>query len=128
MPIEIKVTEDGVGVEFIVSGVLTGAEIIEANKQIYGDSNFTNLKYQLLDRTACTDFQVSSDEVQDIAEQEIAAARTNPEMVVAFVSTSDLQYGVSRMYQAYVDDKGFETELFRDRQSAQEWINARVND
>ena len=57
-----------------------------------------------------------------IAEQDKAASKTNPNIIVSLISTTDLQYGISRMYQAYVGDSGFLTEIFRDRKSAEEWI------
>jgi len=47
-------------------------------------------------------------------------------IIIALISTSDLQYGISRVYQAYVGDSGFLTEVFRDRKSAEEWIKNRL--
>ena len=126
MPIELKYVDEGVGVEFIVKGLVTGAEIIAANNRVYGHEAFSKLRYQLLDRTDCTDFQVSNEEIEAIAAQEIEAAAVNPHMIVAFVSTTDLQYGITRMYQAHVGDRGFLTGLFRDRASALAWLKAQL--
>ncbi len=122
MPIELRYVDEGAGVEFIAKGLVTGAEIIEANNRVYGHEAFAKLKYQLLDRTGCTDFQVSNEEIEAIAAQDIEAAATNPGMIAAFVSTTDLQYGITRMYQAHVGDRGFLTGLFRDRASALAWL------
>ena len=63
MPIKIKYIKDGVGVEYIGTGVVTGADIIEANKKIYGHENFLRQRYQIVDRTNCKEFRVSSDEI-----------------------------------------------------------------
>lgn len=126
MPIQIKYIKDGFGAEFISSGVVTGSDIIEANKKIYNNENFSRQRYQIIDRTNCTKFQVSNKEIRIIAEQDIAASKTNPNIIVALVSISDLQYGMSRMYHAYVGDKGFLTEIFRDRKSANKWIEKQL--
>ena len=126
MPIQIKYIQGGVGVEFIGSGVLTGADIIEANKEIYSSENLLRQRYQIVDRTKCTEFRVSNEEIQIIAEQDKAAARTNPNIIIALISTTDLQYGISRMYEGHVGDSGFLTEVFRDRKSAEEWIEKQL--
>ena len=122
MPIQIKYINGGIGVEFIGSGLVTGADVIAANKEIYRNENFSRQRYQIVDRTNCTKYQISNKEIRIIAEQDKAAAKTNPNVIIAFISISDLQYGISRMYQSYVGDNGFLTEIFRDRKSAEEWI------
>ena len=122
MPIQIKYVRGGVGVEFICTGVVTGTDIIEANKEIYSDDRFLKQRYQIIDRTHCADYQVSNDEVEIIVKQDIAAATINPHVIVAFISKTDLQYGVSRMYNSLVGDDGFSSEIFRDRKGAEEWI------
>jgi hypothetical protein len=126
MPIQIKYIDEGIGVEFISSGIVTGADIIAANKEIYRNENFYRQRYQLVDRTNCTKYQVSHEEIIKIAEQDKVAARINPKIIIAFISTSPLQYGISRMYQAYVGDNGFLTEVFKDRKSAEKWIEEQL--
>ena len=39
MPIQLKFKDNGIGVEFIGSGVVTGADIIGANKELYSNEN-----------------------------------------------------------------------------------------
>lgn len=126
MPIQIKYNDDNVGVEFIVSGVVTGADIIEANDEIYSNENFPNLKYKIADRTNCTVYLVNSEEVQIIAEQDKVASKINPNILIALISTSDLQYGMSRMYQAYGENSGFVIEIFQNRKSAEDWIEKQL--
>ena len=127
MPLEIKYVEGGTGVEFISSGVLTGTEIINANKQVYDSDNFNKQRYQLIDRTGCKKYQVSSEEMRTIAEQDRAAAETNPHILVALVAKSALQFGMSRMYEIFVSECGFLTAIFPDRESAMEWIEKELN-
>ena len=122
MPTQLRYTYDGIGVEFITSGVVTGKDIIEANKEVVKNDNFLNLRYQIIDRINCTKFQVSSKEVKIIANQDKSAGKINPNIVIGIISKTDLQYGISRMYQAYVEKSGFLTHVFRDRKNAEEWI------
>ena len=57
MPIQIKYIDGGLGVEFFGSGVVTGTDIIEANKEIYGQENFSRQRYQIVDRTNSKNFE-----------------------------------------------------------------------
>ncbi|MBW2564553.1 MAG: hypothetical protein JRE29_11075 [Deltaproteobacteria bacterium] len=126
MPIQIKYIEGGFGVEFIGSGVVTGADIIKANKEIYSNEKFSRQRYQIVDRTNCKEFQVSNEEIRIIAEQDKAAAKINPNIIIALISITDLQYGISRVYRALVGDSGFLTEVFRDRKNAEEWLEKQL--
>ncbi len=126
MPIQIKYINGGFGVEYCGSGVLAGTDIIEANKEIYGNESFSRQRYQIVDRTNCEEFRVSNDEIRIIAEQDKAAAKISPNIIIALISTSDLQYGISRMYQAHVGENCFMTEISRDSESAEEWIKKQL--
>ena len=126
MPVEIKYIDNGIGVEFFGTGVVNGTDVIEANKMIYSNENFPKQRYQIVDRINITKYQVTNDEIRKIAEQDKAAAKINPNIIIALISTTDLQYGISRMYSSYVGDSGFLTELFRDRNSAEKWIKQQL--
>ena len=43
-------------------------------------------------------------------------------MLIALVSQTDLQFGISRMYEAHIDESGFKAMSFRDRAAAERWI------
>ena len=126
MPIQIKYVDQDRGVEYVHSGIVTGADIIDANNRIYSNENFKKQRYQIIDRRNCDKFIVSDDEIRIVAEQDKAAAKINPNIILALISVSNLQYGISRMYQAYIGEDGFETEIFQDRESAERWIVSKL--
>lgn len=123
MPVKINWLEEGRGVEFIASGVVTGAEIIAANRQIYQRGKLSKLRYKIVDRTGCTEYLLTSKEVETIADQDREAALVNPEIRMALVSTTPLQYGMSRVWQAHIDDTGLKTAIFEDRGRAEKWLS-----
>ncbi len=128
MPVRVNFSKDGARVEFISEGVVTGDEIIEANKKIYTRENLVRLRYKIIDRTGCTDYRVTSEDVLIIANQDKAAAKINSNIVVLLISTTPIQYGMSRMWQAYTDDLGFHAEIFKDRKTAYAWLNAHTHE
>ena len=122
MAIEIQYTQDNIGVIFCAVGRVTGEEVITHQKRIYAREDFVDLRYWIVDRSRCTEYEVSSDAVRQIADMDNEAAKKNPHLLMALVSESDLQFGVSRMYEALIDRNGFKTMSFRDRASAEVWI------
>jgi len=120
MPIEVQYTDDNKGVNFIAVGEVSGKEIIESEKEIFKRDNFLSLKYWIVDRSRCTKYVVTSDEIKQIAVLDKNAAKINPKLLQVLISETDLQYGMSRMYQAYVDEDGFKTMIFRNREAAEE--------
>lgn len=122
MPIRINYLHGGAVVEYISSGVVTGLEIIEANKKLYQRNNIIRLKYKLIDRSTCTAYRVTREEMKLIAAQDEAASKINRDITVLLVAPTDLQYGMTRMWQMLVEETGFRSEIFQDRESADAWL------
>ena len=126
MTIQINYLDNGIGIEIIASGIVTGKEIIEAHKEIYNEENLRKQKYQIIDRTHCTQYQVTSEEVERISEIDNNASEVNPNIILAVVSPTSLQFGMTRMWQAYLEEDRFVTKIFQDRKSADEWIKSQL--
>jgi hypothetical protein len=127
MPIEIKYTEDNLGINFYAVGEVTGNHIIEGMKEIFQSEKFVNLKYWIADRSRCTKYDVSSDDVKLIADLDKEAAKINPDLLMILISDTELQYGMSRMYEIYSADSGFKTSVFKDRYKAEDWLKKELD-
>jgi hypothetical protein len=126
MTIQVNYLENGIGIEIIASGIVTGEEVIEAHKEIYNEENFKKQKYKIVDRTDCTKYQVYPEDIEKIAEMDDEASRINPNLIIAVISTTSLQHGMTRMWQAYMKNNVFITKNFQDRISADNWINSYI--
>jgi len=126
MAIQLNYLDDGKGIEIIAEGIVTGDEIIAAHKEIYNDINLKRQKYQIIDRTNCKEYSVSSEEIQRIADLDNIASSINPDIIIAVISPTKLQFGMTRVWQAYLEDNRFITEIFPDRQIADKWIKERL--
>ena len=124
MTIKVNYLENGIGIELIASGIVTGDEVIEAQKEIYNEEDFKKQRYKIVDRTDCTKYQVYPEEIEKIAEMDDKASRINPNLIIAVISTTSLQYGMTRMWQAYLKNNVFITKNFSDRISADNWIKS----
>jgi hypothetical protein len=126
MTIQVNYLENGIGIEIIASGIVTGEEVIEAHKEIYNEENLKKQKYKIVDRTDCTEYQVYAEDIEKIAEMDDEASRINPNLIIAVISTTSLQHGMTRMWQAYLKNNVYITKNFLDRISADNWINSYI--
>jgi hypothetical protein len=126
MAIQINYLDNGIGIEIIASGIVTGDEIIKAQEEIYNEENLQKQKYQIIDRTHCTEYQVSSEDIERISDIDNRASEVNSYIIIAVVSSTPLQYGMTRMWQAYIKEDRFVTKIFADRKSADEWIELQL--
>ena len=124
MTIHVNYLKNGYGIEIIASGTVTGEEIIDAHKQIYKKETFKKLRYKIVDRTDCSKYQVYPDEIEKIAVMDDDASKINPNIIIAVISTTSLQYGMTRMWQAYLTNNLFITRNFSDRISADKWVKS----
>jgi hypothetical protein len=123
MPITIHYTKDNTGVNFFAVDEVSGKDIISSMKKLFASEHFKNLKYWIVDRSLCTKYKVSSEEVMLIADLDKEAAKINPDILHALVSHTDLQFGMSRMYEIQTGEDGFKTRIFKVRSDAEAWIN-----
>ena len=78
--------------------VVSVNEIKEINNDIYrSPENILKIKYQLWDLTAVSEVLVPNADITVFSNQDDAAAKINPNMIIAIVANSDLIYGLSRM-------------------------------
>ena len=85
-----------------------------------------NKKYKILDRTDCTKYQVYLENIEKIAEIDDEASRINPNLIIAVISTTPLQHGMTELWRAYMKNDVFITKNFPDRTSADNWINSYI--
>ena len=127
MPIQINNLDKGTGIEIIASGIVTGEQIINANKEIYNEENLYKQRYQIIDRSHCSKYEVFAEEIEAIAEIDNQASEKNPNIIIAVVSTTSIQYGMTEMWRAYLKNDLFVTRNFSDRKSANKWIKTYID-
>jgi hypothetical protein len=127
MPIRVSYIDGGINFEVVAFGIVTGDDFIRANREIYSSPRkLLQLKFKIVDQTECTDYRVSGSDVRMMANQEREASILNRDLIIAVVSRTDLQYGISRMWQSYLDGTGLATAIFRDRESADVWVAGKL--
>ena len=103
------------------SGVLTDQEVRDVYDQIRRDPAFDPTYQQLCDLRDVTGITATVDTLRDLARSHLFAPGTRR----AFVVARDVDYGMSRLFQAYVVE-GVVLEVFRDMEKAEEWLGLRT--
>lgn len=122
MPVDVNLLE-GNGVELLATGIVYGAEIIRANEQLVNDESLCNIKFKLIDKSACTEYVVTAADIQKVAELNRVIAEANPGIVMAVVESRTLQFSLTNLWQAIVRKFGLKNQSFYSRDAALEWIN-----
>ncbi len=130
MPIEIQYRIKGIGVEMIGKGRVTGKEICDTLNEIYSSELFSRQKYQIWNLTDIKDLDFPRNDFDRMVQLDSKASQTNPNIVIAVVGEQDLTFGISRMWETYLEfeETGFETKTFRKREDADAWISNKTKE
>ena len=124
MPVSIVLLDDGEGILYLCEGALRGPEIIRANQELLASpGQRRGRRYGLVDFSAAASVEISTSELRILAEQDARLAReAKIPILLAVVAPDDLGYGLARMWQAFAQDIGWSAEVFRERSTAQRWL------
>ncbi|MBN2081396.1 hypothetical protein JW859_04220 [bacterium] len=125
MPVEVAFTPDGAGAIVIGTGMVTSQELLSGDKQVYfPEERLRRLKYMLNDYRRTTSTSVTESDLVTSIQNDMAAAKINPGLVVAVVAEEDLIFGMSRMWETLADvyEVQFKTYTTRSLDDAKAWI------
>lgn len=125
MPYSIK--WEGKKVYCTFSGEVTGQELFVCNMEMYGDTNFDNVSMQIFDMLAATKITFTAKDVKKVAAFDRAAAKINPRMKCALVSTDQTAHELSKIYQEHINDSPWEGKSFHTVEEALEWVSQPLN-
>ena len=125
MPAKIQRENDGEGVLLRMSGLVSGREIIDLNREIYARDPQKKLRYQIWDFTEANRMEVSPEELHIITLDDKEEAAKNPDQLVALVGSPRQLNGVDVSYQVFSQTwigDGFQSASFRSLDEARQWI------
>lgn len=123
MPIDVSYTDEGSGAVLVCEGVVTGHELIATLKDVFSrDLVAQPYLYKLFDCNGMKGIDVTFQDIKDAAQLGVAASRDMPNFVAAIYANSDAAFGLARMWEAYVQQTGWKTHVFRSRHEAVAWL------
>lgn len=125
MAYEISYSENPFGVITKFSGVVTNEDLNQSClDRLSLDERIKNAVYILDDFLEVIEIEATSEGVQKTASFAIKASKLNKELGYLSIVPNELLYGMSRMWQAYTDDTGWERNIVRTREEAKKYVSS----
>jgi hypothetical protein len=105
------------------TGEVTGQELFECNMAMYGNSAFDSVRMQIFDMLEATEITFTLKDVKKVAAFDRAAAKINPRMKCALVSTDQTAQELSKIYQDEIQESPWEGKAFHTLKEALEWVS-----
>lgn len=120
MPLNYVIDKEHKLVTSTASGVVTYSDITNHQSRLKNDPDFDPTFDQLVDGTAVTQIELTTDNVRAIARQRLFAAGSRQ----ALATGSEFAYGMARMFELYRDSAGTGrlVRVFNGLEAAQEWL------
>ena len=122
MSINLKFTDDKQGIYVTLEGKVTLEDFKVGASEAYSEENIHTQNYQIIDFTNCSSFDLSSSDMQEIAIIDKEASKVNPDIKIAIIAPTDVAFGMSRVYEAYADETGFDIMVFRNSEDVEAWL------
>lgn len=127
MPIDIEGRQNGVGVIYNCSGTVTIDDFFQAGIGFLAfPEEIKKWRYCIIDLTSVVAMDIDYKDIRSVVEQNKRIAAIAPAALLAVASPKDLGYGLARVWEALVEQVGWETMTFRSRSAAEAWIKERA--
>lgn len=104
------------------SGKLHGDEILEAVQKVEADSRFDTIRYVINDYLDITDIDIKLTNIKIVAAIDSAATLTNPNIILAQVTTNPEVEDVITNYLKAAPKNSYPSKNFTHLDKAREWI------
>jgi len=118
MPANYRIDEE-LGVVFgTFAGTVTLSDLIEAQRALMADPRFRPHLSLLLDTRDAADVRLSAEDVRTLSR----STALGPGARRAIVATTDLRFGLARMYEMLSAGRPDQTAVFRTIEDALDWL------
>jgi hypothetical protein len=123
MPGTIEFIEDGRGVVFHGSGVLTWQEVTDVKTVLEADeASLRGVKFVLVLLEDVTAVDLNVEDLRAGAAADRRLGQMMPHVAVAIVAPREHVFGVARMWEAIASVPEWSTYVFRSRDEADAWL------
>jgi hypothetical protein len=123
MPYTTELTEDYMGVLHAGSGTVTGRQILQGCQTFtLLVQNTENFHYKLVDFSAATELQITTEDLQEIVVQDRLIAASRPHVTVVIVVPNEQMRALANEWERLVEELGWSTHVSTTRGEALHWL------
>lgn len=127
MTIKVNYLDQGKGMEFLLSGIVNGSDIINVHKEVHTPEVIAALRYKIIDKRKVTENYISHEEVKIISELDRKVKSINSNIITAYISPNDLIKSLGELWKTLTDDESNNIKTFNTREDADKWIAIELN-
>ncbi|MGH9760786.1 MAG: hypothetical protein ACREAC_08085 [Blastocatellia bacterium] len=123
MPYQDEHLDGGRGILRVWTGVVTASDVIAATADYYANEDWGKLEYVIVDYSGVTRLEVPAGAMRHVTDADGMIATSKPRLLVAVVASTDVVFGLSRMWQILNEQQiGWIAAVFRSRPEAEAWV------
>ncbi len=126
MTIDINYVDEGRGVIMRICDEVNGKEVIDAQNKIYQQDKVSNLEYQIIDKSWCSEYNVTAEDIIEISTIFQKISKINSNLFIAIVESSMLQFSLTEVCQAHIADYVGDSKSFLNQNEALIWIREKL--
>jgi hypothetical protein len=123
MPYTTELTEDYMGVVHAGTGTVTGGEILQGCQTFtFLVQNTENFHYKVVDFSAATELQITTEDLQEIVVQDRLIAAARPHVTVVIIAPNEQIRARAQEWERLVEELGWSTHVSTTRGEALHWL------
>ena len=122
MTVDLYYLNNGRGAILNASNRVTGKQIVSTLESLYKQHQVIQQHFRIFDLSWCTEYDVTADDIRAISQIDKRFAHINPELMVAVIEPKILEFTLTDVWKAHVEDFLKTIETFDSQAQAIEWI------
>lgn len=111
------------GVLLTFSGTVDDRELLGLQQKIQSSPDYDSIRYFIVDMLNVDEILYTVEDIEKIAALDKAASRSNDDVRLAFVCSSELITTLWLLYESEISEIGWQAEHFDDLHKARQWLN-----
>lgn len=122
MPIEFEIFPEERRTRTRCHGLVKGMDLLEYYRALRSHPLFDPTYDEIVDLTEVDDIDVTPAHLRALSQTVLPNQKQGHPMRIAVIAPDDLEFGMSRMYQALRSESENDLRVFRTRDAAEEWM------
>ena len=124
MPVRLATIAQGQGLVYSAYGRVTGPDFVAANEEAL-KLPLGEIVFSVVDHSGASELYYDGNHIKRIVEQDKQLMQlVRPGLLVAVIAPTNLEFGLSRMWQQMAAITGWEILVVRTRDEADRWVRA----
>jgi hypothetical protein len=129
MPFDVNNLDNGVGVQYVSAGLITGKDFIATKIDLLvSEERLKRIRYLIYDLTRIDSLDFPFNDFKKLEDADRLVAAINPSLIIVLVVENDLALTLARMWVARTDEIPWDKQIVSVKSEAYSWVQDRVKE